>query len=85
MDFENLKIFYHYGEKAQKQKLKKKLSELIGAVDDSCESFKDKIIDVLNLLEQFIMANGWGEEVYIRQFEEVERQKKRIKNETDKF
>ena len=81
MDSENLKIFHHYGETHQRNKLKEELIELIEAVDDNDEHMKEEIADVLNVIDQFIMAKGWGEDVYRIKFEKVERQKERIKNE----
>lgn len=83
MDAENLKIFRHYGEAHQLEKLKEELNELIEAVDDNDEHFKEEIADVLNVIDQFIMAKRWAEDVYRIKFEKVERQKKRIKNETN--
>lgn len=82
MDSENLKIFHHYGETHQREKLKEELNELIEAVDDNDEHFKEEIADVLNVIDQFIMAKGWGVDIYRIKFEKVERQLKRIKNET---
>ena len=81
MDSENLKIYHHYGEANQREKLKEELIELIEAVDDNDEHMKEEIADVLNVIDQFIMAKGWGEDVYRIKFEKVERQLKRIKNE----
>ena len=81
MDAENLKIFRHYGETNQRKKLKEELNELIEAVDDNDEHMKEEIADVLNVIDQFIMAKGWGEDIYRIKFEKVERQKERIKNE----
>lgn len=81
MDSENLKIYYHYGEVSQREKLKEELNELIEAVDDNDEHFKEEIADVLNVIDQFIMAKGWAEDIYRIKYEKVERQKKRIKNE----
>lgn len=81
MDSENLKIFHHYGETNQRKKLKEELNELIEAVDDNDEHFKEEIADVLNVIDQFIMAKGWGVDIYRIKFEKVERQKERIKNE----
>lgn len=83
MDSENLKIYYHYGEANQRKKLKEELNELVEAVDDNDEHFKEEIADVLNVIDQFIMAKGWAEDVYRIKFEKVERQLKRIKNETN--
>ena len=83
MDSENLKIFNYYGEANQREKLKEELYELIEAVDDNDEHMKEEIADVLNVIDQFVMAKGWGEDVYRIKFEKVERQKKRIKNETN--
>lgn len=80
MDAENLKIYHHYGEANQREKLKEELNELIEAVDDNDEHFKEEIADVLNVIDQFIMAKGWGEDVYRIKFEKVERQKRRMKN-----
>lgn len=82
MDSENLKIYHHYGETHQREKLKEELNELIEAVDDNDEHFKEEIADVLNVIDQFVMAKGWGEDVYRFKYEKVERQLKRIKNET---
>ena len=81
MDSENLKIFRHYGEANQREKLKEELYELIEAVDDNDEHMKEEIADVLNVIDQFIMAKGWGVDVYRIKYEKVERQKKRMKNE----
>lgn len=81
MDSENLKIFNYYGEAHQRKKFKEELNELIEAVDDNDEHMKEEIADVLNVIDQFIMAKGWGEDVYRIKFEKVERQKERIKNE----
>lgn len=81
MDSENLKIFNYYGETHQREKLKEELNELIEAVDDNDEHMKEEIADVLNVIDQFIMAKGWGVDVYRIKYEKVERQKKRIKNE----
>lgn len=83
MDAENLKIYHHYGEANQREKLKEELYELIEAVDDNDEHFKEEIADVLNVIDQFIMAKGWGEDVYRIKYEKVERQKKRMRNETN--
>ena len=83
MDNENLKIFRHYGETNQRKKLKEELYELIEAVDDNDEHMKEEIADVLNVIDQFIMAKGWAEDIYRIKFEKVERQLKRIKNETN--
>ena len=83
MDAENLKIYHHYGEANQREKLKEELYELIEAVDDNDEHMKEEIADVLNVIDQFIMAKGWGVDIYRIKFEKVERQKKRIKNETN--
>lgn len=79
MDSENLKIFHHYGEANQREKLKEELNELIEAVDDNDEHFKEEIADVLNVIDQFIMAKGWAEDIYRIKYEKVERQKRRIK------
>ena len=81
MDSENLKIFRHYGETNQRKKLKEELNELIEAVDDNDEHMIEEIADVLNVIDQFIMAKNWAEDVYRIKFEKVERQKERIKNE----
>ena len=51
MDAENLKIFHHYGEANQRQKLKEELIELIEAVDDNDEHMKEEIADVLNVID----------------------------------
>lgn len=83
MDSENLKIFNYYGETNQRKKLKEELNELIEAVDDNDEHFKEEIADVLNVIDQFIMAKGWAEDIYRIKYEKVERQKRRIKNETN--
>lgn len=83
MDSENLKIYHHYGEANQRKKLKEELNELIEAIDDNDEHMKEEIADVLNVIDQFIMAKGWAEDVYRIKYEKVERQKKRIKNETN--
>lgn len=83
MDSENLKIFNYYGEAHQREKLKEELNELIEAVDDNDEHFKEEIADVLNVIDQFIMAKHWAEDIYRIKFEKVERQKRRIKNETN--
>lgn len=80
MDSENLKIFRHYGETNQRKKLKEELNELIEAVDDNDEHMKEEIADVLNVIDQFIMAKGWGVDVYRIKYEKVKRQLKRIKN-----
>lgn len=81
MDSENLKIFNYYGETNQRKKLKEELNELIEAIDDNDEHFKEEIADVLNVIDQFIMAKGWAEDIYKIKFAKVERQKERIKNE----
>lgn len=81
MDAENLKIYHHYGETHQREKLKEELNELIEAIDDNEEHFKEEIADVLNVIDQFIMAKGWAEDIYKIKFKKVERQKERIKNE----
>lgn len=83
MDSENLKIYHHYGETHQRNKLKEELNELIEAVDDNDEHMKEEIADVLNVIDQFIMAKGWAADVYRIKFEKVKRQLKRIKNETN--
>lgn len=83
MDSENLKIYHHYGEANQRNKLKEELNELIEAVDDHDEHMKEEIADVLNVIEQFIMAKGWAEDIYRIKYEKVERQKKRMRNETN--
>ena len=83
MDSENLKIYHHYGEANQREKLKEELNELIEAVDDNDEHMKEEIADVLNVIDQFVMAKGWGVDIYRIKYEKVERQKKRIKNETN--
>ena len=80
MDAENLKIYHHYGEAHQRKKLKEELIELIEAVDDNDEHFKEEIADVLNVIDQFVMAKGWAADVYRIKFEKVERQKRRMKN-----
>lgn len=77
MDSENLKIFNYYGEAHQRKKLKEELIELIEAVDDNDEHMKEEIADVLNIIDQFILAKGWGVDVYRIKYEKVERQKKR--------
>ena len=81
MDSENLKIFNYYGETHQREKLKEELYELIEAVDDNDEHMKEEIADVLNVIDQFIMAKHWAEDIYKIKFAKVERQKERIKNE----
>lgn len=83
MDAENLKIYHHYGEANQREKLKEELYELIEAIDDNDEHMKEEIADVLNVIDQFVMAKGWGVDVYKIKFEKVERQLKRIKNEAN--
>lgn len=83
MDSENLKIFRHYGETNQRKKLKEELNELIEAIDDNDEHMKEEIADVLNVIDQFIMAKGWAEDIYRIKFEKVERQKRRMRNETN--
>lgn len=83
MDSENLKIFRHYGEANQREKLKEELNELIEAVDDNDEHMKEEIADVLNVIDQFIMAKGWGVDIYRIKYEKVERQKERMRNETN--
>ena len=83
MDSENLKIFRHYGETHQREKLKEELNELIEAVDDNDEHMIEEIADVLNVIDQFVMAKHWTEDIYRVKFEKVERQLKRIKNETN--
>ena len=84
MDAENLKIYHHYGEAHQRKKLKEELNELVEAVDDNDEHMKEEIADVLNVIDQFIMAKGWGVDIYRIKYEKVERQKKRIKKMTNK-
>lgn len=81
MDAENLKIYHHYGEANQREKLKEELYELIEAVDDNDEHMIEEIADVLNVIDQFVMAKHWAEDIYRIKFEKVERQKERIKNE----
>lgn len=81
MDSENLKIFRHYGETHQREKLKEELNELIEAVDDNDEHMIEEIADVLNVIEQFVMAKNWAADIYRIKYEKVERQKERIKNE----
>lgn len=83
MDSENLKIFRHYGEAHQREKLKEELYELIEAVDDNDEHFKEEIADVLNVIDQFVIAKHWAEDIYRIKYEKVERQKERIKNEAN--
>lgn len=83
MDAENLKIYHHYGEANQREKLKEELYELIEAVDDNDEHMIEEIADVLNVIDQFVMAKHWAEDIYRIKYEKVERQKRRIRNETN--
>ena len=83
MDSENLKIFNYYGEANQREKLKEELNELIEAVDDNDEHMKEEIADVLNVIDQFVIAKHWAEDIYRIKFEKVERQKERMRNEAN--
>ena len=62
MVYEQLKIIEHYGYKHQLNKLIEELRELEAVIinePDNTDHIQEEIADVLNLIEQIIIYNGW--------------------------
>lgn len=77
-----LKIYNHFGEQSQIEKLREETAELIEAIkENDKEHIKEEIADVLVLVNQFISAKEISEDELIEVFgEKLDRTLERIES-----